>query len=1082
LSAEIAAGITYKIPTLAAVKNYIGGLCYGNTAGGGTSITQYVASLNGLTGAVGLAGGTDISVAISGQTLTVNYTGSSVSNAVTSFNGLTGAVQGVSAAVAGTGISVSGATGAVTITNTGVVSFNGNTGAVQSVSAAVAGTGISVSGATGAVTITNTGVQSFNGVTGAVTGASLGANTFTGLQTLNAGLSASAVYVSTGSTFAGLVTFTNGVSAAGTITLASPNLTGTPTAPTAALGTNTTQIATTAFVQSEIVADTVTAFNGRTGAVQGVSAAVAGTGISVSGATGSVTITNTGVQSFNGNTGAVTGASLGANTFTALNSFNAGISSVGGTFSGDIVKFLSGLSASFVRVGSLESNNSNPVTLSDNRLRFTVVGFPTSSYTTLQADPTTSADRTVTLPDESGTVALTSQLMGAVNGSTAATTAVTSFNGLTGAVTGVTVGGANTFTALNTFNEGISAAGATFASNIIVNTMTVGRGNTSGAVSNTALGVSVLAVNSGTFNTGVGNSALTANTTGGSNTAVGRRALFVNTTGSSNTAIGQIALGAVTGGVFNTAIGSDSLSSTLVSNSTAVGAGAIQYNVSGNDNTAVGAFAGSFWGEGSTASILSNQLQTGAGGVYIGYYARGSTFNQTNEIVIGANAVGGGSNTAVIGATSQVSATVYGLFNAPSGVCASGATFSGQVRVNGNLFANNIVNALNGFTGGVTLAAGTGISVSGATGAVTITNIGVQSFNGLTGEVGGVCAAQANTFTALNSFNAGISSAGGTFSALTRFTAGISASGGMTLAGFLQGTTANFTGTVTGTTFIGGLSGNATGIIINASSSSSELFPVLCTSTSSTVARADTVAPRVSIIPSTGQLTAPVFRVASTASGGAFTEITDAGIITANSDLTLLCDANILSLGDVNYITNGCKIVIDNSSGLIDVNAVGSPLTLTGSSVSVSGLLNAPDGISSAGGTFSALTRFTAGISASGGVTFSGTVSSDTGYRITSSAINAQTGTTYTFLESDNGKVLTFNNGSAVTVTIPTALPVGFNCTAIQLGAGQVGFTAASGLTLQSYGSQYRLIGQHASATIIEYSANIVNLSGNLVV
>jgi hypothetical protein len=692
------------------------------------------------------------------------------------------------------------------------------------------------------------------------------------------------------------------------------------------------------------------------------------------------------------------------------------------------------------------------------------------------------ANRTVTIPNASGTLALTSQLMGAVNGSTAATTAVTSFNGLTGAVTGVTVGGANTFTALNTFNEGISAAGATFASNIIVNTMTVGRGNTSGAVSNTALGVSVLAVNSGTFNTGVGNSALTANTTGGSNTAVGRRALFVNTTGSSNTAIGQIALGAVTGGVFNTAIGSDSLSSTLVSNSTAVGAGAIQYNVSGNDNTAVGAFAGSFWGEGSTASILSNQLQTGAGGVYIGYYARGSTFNQTNEIVIGANAVGGGSNTAVIGATSQVSATVYGLFNAPSGVCASGATFSGQVRVNGNLFANNIVNALNGFTGGVTLAAGTGISVSGATGAVTITNIGVQSFNGLTGEVGGVCAAQANTFTALNSFNAGISSAGGTFSALTRFTAGISASGGMTLAGFLQGTTANFTGTVTGTTFIGGLSGNATGIIINASSSSSELFPVLCTSTSSTVARADTVAPRVSIIPSTGQLTAPVFRVASTASGGAFTEITDAGIITANSDLTLLCDANILSLGDVNYITNGCKIVIDNSSGLIDVNAVGSPLTLTGSSVSVSGLLNAPDGISSAGGTFSALTRFTAGISASGGVTFSGTVSSDTGYRITSSAINAQTGTTYTFLESDNGKVLTFNNGSAVTVTIPTALPVGFNCTAIQLGAGQVGFTAASGLTLQSYGSQYRLIGQHASATIIEYSANIVNLSGNLVV
>ena len=46
---------------------------------------------------------------------------------------------GVTSAVAGTAISVSGATGAVTITNSGVTS-------------AVAGTGVSVSGATGAVT------------------------------------------------------------------------------------------------------------------------------------------------------------------------------------------------------------------------------------------------------------------------------------------------------------------------------------------------------------------------------------------------------------------------------------------------------------------------------------------------------------------------------------------------------------------------------------------------------------------------------------------------------------------------------------------------------------------------------------------------------------------------------------------------------------------------------------------------------------------------------------------------------------------------------------------------------------------
>ena len=120
------------------------------------------------------------------------------------------------------------------------------------------------------------------------------------------------------------------------------------------------------------------------------------------------------------------------------------------------------------------------------------------------------------------------------------------------------------------------------------------------------------------------------------------------------------------------------------------------------------------------------------------------------------------------------------------------------------------------------------------------------------------------------------------------------------------------------------------------------------------------------------------------------------------------------------------------------------------------------------------------GLSASGGITFAGTVSSDTGYRISSSAINTQTGTTYTFLATDNGEVITFNNASAITVTIPTGLPVGFNCTAIQLGAGQVGFTGAAGVTLNSYGSLLKIAGQHGAATVISYSSNIYNIAGTL--
>ena len=172
--------------------------------------------------------------------------------------------------------------------------------------------------------------------------------------------------------------------------------------------------------------------------------------------------------------------------------------------------------------------------------------------------------------------------------------------------------------------------------------------------------------------------------------------------------------------------------------------------------------------------------------------------------------------------------------------------------------------------------------------------------------------------------------------------------------------------------------------------------------------------------------------------------------------------------GTINMYANmGAVWDWDNSSGRITISS--DRITLNGRSIF-------PSGISSAGATLSSNTTIPSGST----LTVAGTIISDSGYRISSSAINTQTGTTYTFLASDNGKIVTFNNGSTITATIPTALPVGFNCTAIQLGAGQVGFTAASGVTLQSYLNQFKIIGQHGSATLTEYATNIVNISGNL--
>jgi hypothetical protein len=63
-------------------------------------------------------------------------------------------------------------------------------------------------------------------------------------------------------------------------------------------------------------------------------------------------------------------------------------------------------------------------------------------------------------------------------------------------------------------------------------------------------------------------------------------------------------------------------------------------------------------------------------------------------------------------------------------------------------------------------------------------------------------------------------------------------------------------------------------------------------------------------------------------------------------------------------------------------------------------------------------------------------------------ALNAQTGTTYTFVLTDNGKLVTASNAAAQTYSIPTnasvAYPIGTQINLIQIGAGQVTVSAAT--------------------------------------
>jgi hypothetical protein len=93
-------------------------------------------------------------------------------------------------------------------------------------------------------------------------------------------------------------------------------------------------------------------------------------------------------------------------------------------------------------------------------------------------------------------------------------------------------------------------------------------------------------------------------------------------------------------------------------------------------------------------------------------------------------------------------------------------------------------------------------------------------------------------------------------------------------------------------------------------------------------------------------------------------------------------------------------------------------------------------------------------------------------------SINDQTGTTYTLVAGDNGKVVVLDNASAVTVTVPSGLGAGFNCSFVQKGAGQVSFSA-SGVTINNRQSHTKINDQYGVASIVAYAADTFVLAGD---
>jgi hypothetical protein len=305
------------------------------TAAAGTSTTQIascafvmaalaaagaVQSFNGRTGAVTLLGN-DVSAAggalLAGPTFTGTPSAPTApggtattqiattafvaqalaAGAVQSFNGRSGVVTLQASDITGAGgapLNSPALTGTPTAPTATAGTASGQLATTQFVANALAAFGagvLSFNTRTGAVTLTGTDIAGAGG-------ALLASPAFTGsptAPTASAGTSNTQI-ATTAFVQAAVATATSGVSsfnsrtgavtlqaadlsAVGGALLASPAFTGTPSGPTAAAGTSTTQLATTAFVQAALTSfGGVTTFNGRAGAVTLTLADITGAG------------------------------------------------------------------------------------------------------------------------------------------------------------------------------------------------------------------------------------------------------------------------------------------------------------------------------------------------------------------------------------------------------------------------------------------------------------------------------------------------------------------------------------------------------------------------------------------------------------------------------------------------------------------------------------------------------------------------------------------------------------------------------------------------------------------------------------
>ena len=207
---------------------------------------------------------------------------------------------------------------------------------------------------------------------------------------------------------------------------------------------------------------------------------------------------------------------------------------------------------------------------------------------------------------------------------------------------GVTVSGAATFTGGATVRPNTAAP----TTNVVLGP-SAGNAMTAATDDCVAIGNNALAANTADGNVAIGAGALDGNVSGTRLVAIGLNALGASShSGNDNVAVGHSSAVNVTSGSRNTTIGGQNISNvTTQSNNCAIGAFA-GATAQGASNTFVGAEAGRYRGTGTdTLGAVDTSI-------LIGSLARAAANSESNQIVIGASAVGNGSNTTTIGNSS----------------------------------------------------------------------------------------------------------------------------------------------------------------------------------------------------------------------------------------------------------------------------------------------------------------------------------------------------------------------------------------------------------------------------------------------